>query len=125
MVLKPKEQNLINIEAPFLDEISGLAIIKLLDKLTQSIIMLKVKFTWNAAMLDMTNSISETLILNPKEPLWILDLRSLGYNKIWQGVLQQNLGRFYEFELAEKVCNHFNNIIITLKKEEKLETGEK
>ena len=45
MVLKPKEQKLIKIEAPFLDEISGLAIIKLLDKLTQSVIMLKVKFT--------------------------------------------------------------------------------
>ena len=45
MVLKPKEQKLMKIEAPFLDEISGLAIIQLLDKLTQSIIMLKVKFT--------------------------------------------------------------------------------
>ena len=33
------------IEAPFLDKISGLAIIKLLDKSTQSTIMLKIKFT--------------------------------------------------------------------------------
>ena len=33
----------------------------------------------NAAMLDMTNSSSKTLILNPKEALGILDLRSLGY----------------------------------------------
>ena len=75
-VLKPKEQKLIKIEEPFLDEISGLAIIKLLDKSTQSIIMLKVKLTWNIAMLDMTNSSSETLILSPKEALGILDLRS-------------------------------------------------
>ena len=125
MVLKPKEQKLIKIEAPFLDEISGLAIIKLLDKLTQSKIMLKVKFTQNTAMLVLMNSSSETLILSPKETLGILDLRSLGYYKIWQGVLQQNLSRFYEFELAEKVCNQFNNLINTLKKEEKLETGEK
>ena len=84
-VLKPKEQKLIKIEAPFLDEISALAIIKLLDKLTQSVIMLKVKFTWNTAMLDMTNSSPGTLILNPREALGILDLRSLGYYKIWQG----------------------------------------
>ena len=35
IVLKPKEQKLIKIEAPFLDKISGLAIIKLLDKSTQ------------------------------------------------------------------------------------------
>ena len=62
--------------------ISSLAIIKLLDKSTQSIIMLKVKFTWNIGMLDMTNSSSETFILSPKEVLGILDLRSLGYYKI-------------------------------------------
>ena len=49
-------------------------------------------------MLDMMNSSSEILILNPKDVLGILDLRSLGYYKIKQGVLQQNLSRFYEFE---------------------------
>ena len=43
--IKTKEQKLIKIEAPFLDEISGLAIIKLLQKSTESTIMLKVKFT--------------------------------------------------------------------------------
>ena len=31
IILKPKEQKLIKVEAPFLDEISGLAIVKLLD----------------------------------------------------------------------------------------------
>ena len=40
IILKPKEQKLVKIDAPFSDEISGLAIIKLLDKLTQSIMML-------------------------------------------------------------------------------------
>ena len=40
-------------------------------------------------------------------------------------MLQQNLSRFYEFKSAEKVCNQFNNLINTLKKEEMLETGEK
>ena len=51
-------------------------------------------------MLDMMNNSFETLIVNPKEALGILDLRLLGYYKIQQGVLQQNL-RFYEFESAE------------------------
>ena len=45
----------------------------------------------NMAMLDMTNRSSKTLILNPKEALGILDLRSLGYYKIWQGVLTAEL----------------------------------
>ena len=119
------EQKLIKVEAPFLDEISGLAIIKLLYKLTQSVIMLKVKFMQNTAMLDMMNSSSETLILNSKEALGILDLRLLGYYKTKQGVLQQNLSRFYEFKSAEKVCDQFNNLINTLKKEQSLETREK
>ena len=73
----------------------------------------------------MMNSSSETAILNPKEVIGILDLRSLGYYKIQQGVLQQNLSKFYNSKPAENVCNHFNNLINTLKKEETIETGEK
>ena len=57
--------------------------------------VLKVKFVCNTAMLDViNNSNSETLILNPREVLEILDLRSLGYYKIKQGVIQQKLSRF-------------------------------
>ena len=43
IVLKPKEQKLIKVEAPFMDEISGLAIIKILDKNAQNTMMLKTK----------------------------------------------------------------------------------
>ena len=46
------------------------------------------------------NSNLDTLILNPEEALGILDLRSLGYYKIKQGVIQQKLSRFYNFKLA-------------------------
>ena len=125
IILKPREQRLVKIEAPFLDEISGLATIKLLDKSTQTVIMLKVKFMQNTAMLDMMNDSSEILILNPKEALGIIDLRSLGYYKTKLGVLQQNLSRYYEFESEEKVCAQFNNLINTLKRKQSLETGEK
>ena len=88
--------------------------------------VLKVKFLRNIAMLDMVNnSNSETLILNPREALGILDLRSLGYYKIKQGVIQQKLSRFYQFESADEVCMQFNNLMNTLRKEQKLETEEK
>ena len=44
--------------------------------------MLKVKFVQNIAMLDMiNNSGSGALILNPREVIGVLDLRSLGYYK--------------------------------------------
>ena len=125
IVLKPKEPKLIKIEALFLDEISGLAIIKILDKLAQSMIILKVKVTWNLAMLDITKSSSKILILSPKEAIGILDLWSLGYYNIQQGVLLQNISKFYKFKSAEHICNQFNNIINTLKKKEKIDTGEK
>ena len=125
IILKPREQKLVKIEAPFSDEISGLAIVKLLDKSTQSVIVLKVKFTWNMAIPDMMNSSSKILILNQKEALGILDLRLLRYYKIKQGVLQQNLDIYYEFESAEKVCAQFINLINTIKREQSLETGEK
>ena len=50
--------------------------------------MLKVKFLRNTAMLDITDSNSKTLILNPEEVIGILDFRSLGSYQIKQGVLQ-------------------------------------
>ena len=77
-------------------------------------------------MLDMANNGNlETLILNPGEALGILDLRSLGYYKIEQGVIQQKLSRFYNFESAEEVCMQFNNLINTIRKEQKEITEEK
>ena len=42
MVLKLKEQKLIKVEAPFIDEISGLAIVKILDKTTHSTMIIKL-----------------------------------------------------------------------------------
>ena len=79
IVLKPKEQKVIKVETSFLDEISWLVIIKVLDKNAWNAKMPKLKFTWNLAILDVTNSGLETVIFNPKELIGILDLRSIGY----------------------------------------------
>ena len=38
-------------------------------------------------------------------------------------MLQQNLSKLYHFETANIVCNQFNGLINTLKKEEKKEKG--
>ena len=113
------------IDAPFSDDISCLAIVKLLDKPTQNVTMLKVKFTRNAAILDIMHNGSEILILNPKEAIGISDLRSIGYYKIKQGVLQQNLSKYYEFKLAEKLCDQHKNLINNLRKEQSIDRGEK
>ena len=41
------------------------------------------------------------------------------------GSITAELSKLYEFESEENVCDQFNNLINTLKKEEKLEIGEK
>ena len=46
----------------------------------------------------MVNKGIETMIFRPEEMLGIADRRSLGYYKIKQGILQQNLSRYYKFE---------------------------
>ena len=61
----------------------------------------------------------EILIFDRKTTIGILDLRSLGYYKIKQGVLQQNLNKYYHLEEANKVCEEFNNMVETVKQEEK------
>ena len=119
IVLKPREQKLVKVEAPFIDEISGLAIIKILDKTTHSTMMLKLKFMWNSATLYVTNNGLDTIIFHSEEVLGLLDLKSLGYYKIKQGTLQQNVNKYYRLKKADTLCEQFNKFINTLKKERK------
>ena len=71
----------------------------------------------NAAMLDIVNNDTDTIIFRLEEMLGIVDLRSVGYYKIKQGILQQNLSKYYKFKRADTLCEHFNKFINTLKKE--------
>ena len=88
VVVKPGEKKLIPIETPFVEEISGMAIVKIIDKGQRTQMMLKLKFIWNKAMLDITNNMRGILIFDRKTTIGILDSRSLSYCKIKQGVLQ-------------------------------------
>ena len=56
------------------------------------------------------------MIFKPEEMIGAIDLKSLGYYKIKQGILQQNLSRYYKFEKAEKLCKYFNKFVNMLKK---------
>ena len=59
----------------------------------------------------------KTVISDLKEIIGILDLRSLGYCKIRQGPLQQNLSKYYCFKPAETLCDYLNKFVNTLKEE--------
>ena len=117
IILKLDEQKLVKVKAPFIDEISGLAIIKIIDGKTNSTLLIKLKFTCSKAVLDINNAGKDTMILNLREMIGIVDIRSLGYYKIKQGILQQNLSSYYRFEEASKLCEYFNRFVDTLKKD--------
>ena len=53
----------------------------------------------------------------------ILDLRSLGFYKIKQEVLQEHLGRHYHYELADDVCDQYNRFVNLMRKEEESSEG--
>ena len=67
------------------------------------------------------NKTHETVIFGRTEMMGIVDLRSLGFYKIKQEVLQEHLGRHYHFELAEDVCDQYNRFINLMRKEENSE----
>ena len=122
--MKPNEQKLVKVKAPFTDKILGMAIIKILDSSTYSTLLIKLKVTCNKAVLDIVNKGKDTMIFKPGDMKGVIDLRSLGYYKIKQGILQQNLSRYYRFEKAEKLCEYFNTFVNTLKKEREQESLE-
>ena len=58
---------MIPINSPFIEEISGMAIVKIIDQGRKMPMMLKVKFIRNKAMLDITNNTRETIIFDRKK----------------------------------------------------------
>ena len=116
---------MIPIESPFIEEISGMAIVKIVDQGQKMLMILKLKLIRNKAMLDITNNTRETIKFDKKMSIGILDLRSLGYYKIKQGVLQQNLDKYYQFEEADKICADFNRVMEEKRQEEKKDSKER
>ena len=55
----------------------------------------------------------------------ILDLRLIGFYKIKQGILHQNLSKYNRFKSADTLSEHFIRFINTLKKERNKEKIER
>ena len=87
--------------------------------------MLKLKFVRDKATLDITNNTRETLIFHKKTMIGVLDLRPLGYYKIKQGVLQQNLNKYYHFEEINRVCEKFKKMVEMVRQKEEDSKKEK
>ena len=111
------------IEAPFVEELSGMAIVKILDMKEQATSMIKLKFIRNKAVLKITNKTHKTVTFGWAEMIGVVDLKSLGFYKIKQEVLQEHLGKHYHFELMDDICNQYNRFVNLMKKEEETSKG--
>ena len=65
----PKEQKLVIIEALFIEEISGMAIVKLLDMQEQVTVILKLKFKRNKATVKALNNTKKVETFEPTEKI--------------------------------------------------------
>ena len=114
----PASQKMNMVEAPFIEELSGMAMVKILDMKTQTTNMMKLKFIWNKAVLKITNKMCKTVNFDRMGMMGVVDLRSLGFYKIKQEVLQEHLSKHYHFELADDVCDQYNRLVNLMRKEE-------
>ena len=100
-----------------------MARVKILDIKEQTTNMIKLKFVRNKAVLKVTNKMHESVTFGKTKMMGIVDLRSLGFYKIKQEVLQEHLGRHYHFELADDVCDQYNRFVNLMRKEEEHSEG--
>ena len=121
--IMPKSQKMVIVEDPFIKELSGLAMVKILDMKEQTTNMIKLKMIQNKAVLKIKNKTHETVTFGRTEMMGSVDLRSLGFYKIKQEVLQEHLGRHYHFGLADNVCDQYNRFVNLMRKEEESSEG--
>ena len=120
--ITPKMQKMVIVEAPFIEELLGMAIVKILDMKEQATNMIKLKFIRHKAILKIINTMHENVTFGQTEMVGVVDLRSLGFYKVKQEVLQEHLGRHYHFELPDDACNQYNRFINLIRKEEEKST---
>ena len=59
--IAPASQKMVMLEAPFIEELSGMAMVKILDMKAQTTNMIKLKFIWNKVVLKVKNKTHETI----------------------------------------------------------------
>ena len=121
--IAPASQKMVMVEDPFVEELSGMAMVKILDMKEQTTNMIKLKFIQNKAVLKIKNKTHKSITFGKTDMMGVLDLRLLGFYKIKQEVLQEHLSRHYHFELADDVCDQCNRLVNLMRKEEEKSEG--
>ena len=61
--IAPASQKMVMVDAPFVEELLGMAMVKILDMKEQTTNMIKLKFIWNKVVLKITNKTCETITI--------------------------------------------------------------
>ena len=77
--IAPASQKMVMVDAPFVEELSGMAMVKILDMKTQTTNMIILKFIWNKAVLKIMNKTRKTITFDRTDIMGVVDLRSLGF----------------------------------------------
>ena len=73
--IAPASQKLVMVDAPFVEELSGMAMVKILDMKEQTTNMIKLKFIWNKVVLKIKNKTHETITFGKTDMMGVVDLR--------------------------------------------------
>ena len=71
--IAPASQKMVMVDAPFAEELSGMAMVKILDMKTQTTNMIKLKFIQNKVVLKITNKMHETITFDRTDMMGVLD----------------------------------------------------
>ena len=69
-----KVQKMVVVEAPFIEELSAMAMVKILDMKEQTTNMIKLKFVRNKAVMNITNKMHKIVTFGRTEMMGIVDL---------------------------------------------------
>ena len=69
------------VDAPFVEELSGMAMIEILDMKEQTTNMIKLKYIRNKVVLKIKNKTHKTITFSRTDMMGIVDLKSLGFYK--------------------------------------------
>ena len=58
------------VDAPFVEELSGMAMVKILDIKEQTTNMIKLKFIWNKVVLKIKNKTHKTITFGRTDMMW-------------------------------------------------------
>ena len=83
--IRPGKMAYVKIRIPFVEKLSGIAIVKLLYK--YHIGTMRVRIDHNQSIIKIINNTNETIYYSPQLSMGIVDIRSLGYYNVSKSIL--------------------------------------